>query len=71
MKLGGVMFMNSVLKIRFQWIQKDSIYYCDLNKKVLGKIKDEFGGVKLVEFVELKSKMYSLIACNDLEVNKA
>ena len=34
-------------------------------------MKDEFNGVKIDEFVGLKSKMYSLIACNDKEVNKA
>ena len=34
-------------------------------------MKDEFGGVKIDEFVGLKSKMYSLIASSDLEVNKA
>ena len=28
-------------------------------------------GFKIDEFVALKSKMHSLIACNDLEVNKA
>ena len=50
---------------------KDSIYFDDSNKKMLGKMKDEFNGVKIDEFVGLKSKMYSLIACNDLEVNKA
>ena len=38
---------------------------------MLGKMKDEFNGVKIDEFVGLKNKMYSLIACNDLEVNKA
>ena len=26
--------------------------------------------LKLMKFVELKSKMYSLIACNDMEINK-
>ena len=45
----------------FSGYSKDSVYYCDLNKKVLGKMKDEFNGVKIVEFVGLKSKMYSLM----------
>ena len=46
--------------------------YYDSNKKVLGKMKDEFNGVSIDdEYVGLKSKMYSLIACNDKEVNKA
>ena len=34
-------------------------------------MKDELHGVKIVEYVGLKSKMYSLIADNDKEVNKA
>ena len=55
----------------FSGYPKDSIYYCDLNKKVLVKKKDEFNGVKTDEFVRLKSKLYSFIACNYLEVNKA
>ena len=29
-------------------------------KKVIGKMKDEFGGVILTEFVGLKWKMYSM-----------
>ena len=48
----------------------NSKYYDNSNKKVLGKIKDEFNGVKIVEFVGLKSKMYSLISSDDKEVNK-
>ena len=39
----------------------DSKYYDSANEKVLGKMKDEFNGVKIIEFVGLKSKMYSLI----------
>ena len=50
---------------------KDSVYFDDSNRKMLSKMKDEFNGFKIVEFVGLKSKMYSLIAENDLEVNKA
>ena len=55
----------------FSGYPKDSVYYCDLNKKIFGKMKDELNGVKIDEFVGLKSKMYSLIATNDKEVNKA
>ena len=49
----------------------DSKYYNSTNKKVLGKMKDEFNGVKIAELVGLKSKMYSLISLDDKEVSKA
>ena len=39
---------------------KDSKFFNETNKKVIGKIKDEFGGVIIIELVRLKSKMYSL-----------
>ena len=55
----------------FSGYPKNSVYYDSLNKKVLRKIKDELNGSKIVEFFGLKSKMYSLIAENDKEVNKA
>ena len=42
-----------------------------LKMKALRKMKDEFSGIKINEFVGLKSKMYSLPASNELEVNKA
>ena len=38
-----------------------SKYYCSDNKKVLGKMKDEYGGKPIVKFVGLKSKMYSIL----------
>ncbi|CAB3978796.1 Hypothetical predicted protein [Paramuricea clavata] len=38
---------------------KDSPFYYDRNKKVIGKFKDEAGGVSIVEFCGLRSKMYS------------
>ena len=31
-----------------------------LIKKVIGKMKDEFGGVIVIEFVGLKAKMHSM-----------
>ena len=55
----------------FSGYPKDSVYYDILNKKVLGKMKGEFNGVTISEFVGLKSKMYSLISADDKEVNKA
>ena len=39
---------------------KSKYYYRD-NKKVLGKMKDEYGGKSTVKFVGLKSKMYSIL----------
>ena len=55
----------------FSGYDKNSVYYCNTNKKVLRKMKDEFNGVKIKEFVGMKSKMYSLLGCDDKEVNKA
>ena len=49
----------------------DSKYHDISNKKVLGRMKDDFRGQKIVEFVGLKSKMYSLISIDNNEVNKA
>ena len=44
----------------FSNYSKDSKFYDDANKKVIGKMKNEFGGVIVKEFVGLKSKMYSI-----------
>ena len=48
----------------------DSKYYDSTIKKALSKMKDEFNGVKIIEFVGLKSKMSS-ISVDDREVNEA
>ena len=42
-----------------------------VNKKVIGKMKDELKGRIISEFDRLKSKMYSLIDVYDEEVTKA
>ena len=44
---------------------EDSPYYCNANKKVIGKFKDEACGVLITEFVGLNSKMYSYIKSDE------
>ena len=39
---------------------KESTFFDETNKKVIGKMKDEFGGLVVIEFVGLKSKMHSM-----------
>ena len=40
---------------------KNSPYYDESNKNVIGKFEDKACGVPITEFVDLKSKMYSYI----------
>lgn len=49
---------------------KDHPLYCDKNKKVLGKMKDECGAVSIRDFVGLRSKMYSF-RCGEKEEKRA
>ena len=44
----------------FSNYSKDSKFFDETNKKVIDKMKDKLGGVIVTEFVELKSKMYSI-----------
>ena len=54
---------ENVYKELFKWkdlldfnnYSKDSIFFNETNKKVIGKMNDEFGGVIVIEFVGLKS----------------
>ena len=48
----------------FSNYSKDSKFFDDANKKVIGKMKDEYGGVIVDQFVGLKSKMYSIRKVN-------
>ena len=51
----------------FSNYSKDSKFFDNANKKVIGKMKDEYGGVIIDEFVGLKSKMYSIKKINGSE----
>ena len=44
---------------------ESSPYYCNASEKVIGKFKNEACGVPILEFVGLKSKMYSYIKSNE------
>ena len=51
---------------------KSSKYYWDENKKIVGKMKDEYGGKSILKFVGLKSKIYSILdeCSNEKSTNK-
>ena len=49
----------------------DSKFFDPVNKKFIDKMKDEFKGRIIFEFIGLKSKIYSLIDLHDEEVTKA
>ena len=59
---------ENVYKEFYQWkdlfdfsnYSKDSKFYDGTNKKVIDKMKDEYGGVIIDEYSGLKSKMYSI-----------
>ena len=44
----------------FSNYSKDSSFYDESNKKVIGKMKHEYGLVIIDKFIGLKSKMYSI-----------
>ena len=72
MTLKQKMFMKIFIKTKICLILDplDSNFFDPVNKKVIDRMKDEFKGKIISEFVGLKSKMYSLIDVNDEEVTK-
>ena len=55
----------------FRNYSKDSNFFNWTNKKVIDKMKHQFGGVIITEFVVLKSKMYSIKKVDGKEHNTA
>ena len=55
----------------FSNYSKDSKFFDNANKKVIGKMKDEYGGVIIDQFVGLKLKMYSIRKINGSESSTA
>lgn len=50
---------------------KDHPLYSIVNKKVLGKMKDECAGRPIAEFTGLRSKMYSILEAGGMNTKKA
>ena len=55
----------------FSNYSKDSIFYDNTNKKVIGIMKNEYGEVIITEFIGLKSKKYSIRKIDDSESSTA
>ena len=55
----------------FRDYPNDSKFVDPVNKKVVGKMKDEFKGKIISKFCGLKSKMYSVIDIDNEENKKA
>ena len=63
-KIYDIMFENKKY-FDFSNFSKDSKYYCADNKKIPGKMKDEYGGTFIYEFASTKPKSYTIIDENN------
>ena len=64
-------FLSGKICLTLVIIQKIQSFLMRPIKKGIGKMKDEFGGVFVTEFVGLKSKMYSIKKIDAKECNTA
>ena len=53
----------------FSNFSKDSEFYDNQNKMVVGKMKDEYKGILINEFVWLKSKIHCMLSDDGKEFN--
>ena len=58
-------FISNKEMFNFRNYSTKSKYYDDSNKLVIGKMKDETGGVAVQELVGLKPKIYSFLVDNE------
>ena len=61
-----IMYQNKDL-LDLSNFPKNNKYYCINNKKVPGKMKDEYGGTPIIKFAGTRSKMYSILDVNNCE----
>ena len=57
--------------LHFSDYPQDSKFFDPVNKKNIGKMKEEFKGEVVGELVGLKSKMYSLVSVDGTENKKS
>ena len=57
-------FISGKIYLNLEIIQKIQSFLMRLIKKVIGKMKDEFGGVTIIEFVGLKPKIFKDVLFN-------
>ena len=65
------MFIKNFLKGKICNYSKDSRFLDHTNKRNIGKMKVEYGGAIIDQFIGLKSKMYSIKKINGSESSTA
>ena len=55
----------------FNFSEYQSNFFDLTNKKVSGKMNDDFKGIPISKFIGLKSKIYFIVSDDDKEVNTA
>ena len=71
MKSNQKIFMEIFLNIKtcLTLVNFNQIFFNWTNKRIIGKMKDEFKGIPINKFMGLKSKMYCTVSDDDTKVN--